>query len=676
MTADAKLMKLAAKMGVFDRFKDMQGVLRPTSPDTARALLRAQGVAASTEREVSEALAAFKAGAAQSILSDDVVVTAGKASVLPIHLPGHRSLSQPVEWQVTREQTGALLAEGRAGPDVELPALPLGVHQFHISTGAITRSVNLLAAPERAPSLPDVAGQDKTWGVMTALYGLQGAVPKALGDFDDLGAFAEAFGAMGAGFLGINPVHALGYAAHDTISPYSPTHRGFLNSDHIAFDGAEHEATTGALVDYAAHRATQRPALERAFAGFQSTASAQDRAAFKRFCEMAGPRLEDFAVFETLSEAHGPDWRCWPAALRYGECTEVAPDRVLFHKWLQWQADRQLGAAQQRAKSSGMALGLYLDLAVGARAGGAESWGQTAAAAKGVTLGAPPDHLSPAGQNWQLAALDPSKLQKTGYAALRHVLRAAMRHSGLLRIDHALGLSRSYWIPEDGSPGGYIRQNFDALTAVIAIEAARSDTVVVGEDLGLVPKGFRSAMAARGFYGYSVLQYEKDAEGVFLPISRLRAQSLACFGTHDTPTLAGFWEGHDIAWWEKLGWITRNEAERVANTRLTEKRALVGIPAPAPLPPAATPGLRDTVHVSLAGAPAALVAVQLDDIVLTKEAQNLPGTVTEHPNWRRRTTVAAADLAARPEVVKTAEIMKGAGRANALQRTDHDTSNC
>jgi 4-alpha-glucanotransferase len=335
---------------------------------------------------------------------------------------------------------------------------------------------------------------------------------------------------------------------------------------------------------------------------------------------------------------------------------------------MQWSADRQLAAAQQAGRDAGMSLGLYLDLAVGARLGGAESWGPEAATASGVSLGAPPDHLSPAGQNWQLAALSPHRLRQGRYEAFRFVLRQNMRHCGLLRIDHALGLNRSFWLPEDGTPGGYIRQPFRALMAIIAIEARRSGTVVVGEDLGLVPAGFREEMAASGLYGYSVLQYEKDETGALLPVEALRPQSLACFGTHDTPTLEGFWQGRDIAWWQKLGWISEEEAAWAVDRRTGEKRQLAGVKAPDPLPQRAGAGLRDLVHENLARAPAGLAAVQLDDILSIEEAQNLPGTIYDHPNWRRRYPQTIEQIAAGPDFDRTARIMNRAGRRSRQRK--------
>jgi 4-alpha-glucanotransferase len=653
MTVDTALADLAALAGIFPEFTDMQGVVRYTSPETARALLRASGLCVETPADLADAHKLLHAETTERLVPFDVVVPAGRGYSL--------SIKRPAEWIVEDEDTGHELAAGRAEVRITLPPLPMGVHVLRLVIKGTEQVSTLIAAPERAPSLDEVAGQERVWGCMAALYGLRSEQPKSMGDFNDLAELAWAFGSQGASFLGINPVHALGYAAEETISPYSPTHRGFLNTDHIAVEGLS-VPPAGDLLDYAVHRKEHRMALRRVYE------TKTDNLAFEAFCAREEKHLTAFARFEVLSMSYGPDWRQWPDDLRAGGGdVKVSPDTLRYHKWLQWKADSQLAAAHQTARSSGMQLGLYLDLAVGARVGGAESWGQ-AAAAEGVSLGAPPDHLSPAGQNWQLTAFAPRKLQQQRYAALRHILRSAMRHCGLLRIDHALGLNRSYWIPDDGSPGGYIAQNMHALMAIIAIEAARSGTVIVGEDLGLVPAGFRETMAARGFYGYSVLQYEKDKTGAFLPADNLRARSLACFGTHDTPTLAGFWEGRDIGWWEKLGWITSDAAGKAMRRRMSEKRALTDVRPPAPLPKAATPGVRDTLHTHLATSPAALVAVQLDDMLLLKEAQNLPGTIDAHPNWRRRTPLTLREISASPDIGKTAAIMARAGRASKMRK--------
>ncbi|WP_282060180.1 4-alpha-glucanotransferase [Roseobacter litoralis] len=665
MNADLYLSQLAAEVGVFAEFNDMQGITHVTSPETQAALIRANGYSAQTPAEVRETLEALRADKDAAYVQDEIVVACDH----PLHIV----CTRPVAWSVLAEGSHQVLAEGRSETHISLPALPMGVHALVLNGANGPQEACLIAAPAQAPSLQQIAQTKRCWGVMAALYGLGSRSGQHIGSFADLAEAAAIFGRCGAGFLGINPVHALGMAAGDTISPYSPTHRGFLNTDHITpLTPNPAETPVGDLLDYAQHRRLQRPALQREFEAFLDSATVPERKAFDAFCDVEGARLVEFAVFEQVSQKHGPDWRDWPQALHdpKNALHETSNVDLMFHKWLQWRADTQLDVAQQTARAAGMALGLYLDLAVGARVGGAETWGTETATAEGVSLGAPPDHLSPAGQNWQLAALSPVKLKATRYAALRAILAKNMKHAGLMRIDHALGLSRSFWIPQDGSPGAYMRQPLKTLVALIAIEAQRAGTVIVGEDLGLVPDGFRAEMAGHGFYGYSVLQYEKDAKGVLLPPDHLRAQSLACFGTHDTPTLSGFWQGRDIDWWHRLGWIDEGAAARARRSRSKEKRQLSAIPAPERLPKDVTAAVRDKVHADLAASPAALVAVQLDDVLSLTEAQNLPGTIDAHPNWRRRYPVSGAALAKNKALKATGMIMARAGRNIADRKED------
>lgn len=669
MTADQTLAALASFCGVFDQFRDLQGAMRPTSPDTQRALLRANGLDVGSEAVVRETLAALQADQKERLAVPEVVVTCDTPNVL--------RCEGEVGWHVVSEEGDATLAEGRADGQINLPPLPAGVHHLHIRSGKRRHTTTVISAPARTPSLKERAKQGRCWGVVAPLYGLQSRRNAGLGDFEDLAQLAEGLGAHGAGFLGINPVHALGWAAQDTISPYSPSHRGFLNTAHIALDRLPGLSDAGslarvdvALIDYAAHSQAHRAALRAAFEQFQRNASAAKREALARFTEEGGAALSDFAMFEDLSADLGQDWRQWPEERRTPEVARAggSASDADFHIWLQWVADHQLQDAQGRAQRGGMALGLYLDLAVGARLDGAEAWGAADTLAQGVSLGAPPDHLSPAGQNWQLAAYAPRKLAARTYKPLRQVLRQVLRHCGVLRIDHALGLNRSYWIPEDGSPGGYIRQPFQSLMALIAIEAQRAGTVIVGEDLGLVPDGFRDTMAAKGFYGYTVLQYEKTKAGHFRKAQALRRQSLACFGTHDTPTIRGFWTGRDIEWWHRLDWIDKADKSKAQKQRKAEKADLLGI-SDAQVTQREASDLRDKVHLDLARGPTALVAVQLDDVLDVEEAQNLPGTIDAHPNWRRKIPVDVEKIAAQDVMKKTAQIMADAGRSGLKAKT-------
>ncbi|WP_300034957.1 4-alpha-glucanotransferase [uncultured Roseobacter sp.] len=655
MTADDRLSALAAKAGIFPRFRDLEQQVRPTSPDTYRALLRACGIAAGTPAEVSESLQALEAEEKSALLGRDEYATTGEATVL--------TARQEVAWHVCADTTGEVLAAGRSeGCRISLPPLVSGVHTLHLDAGGEKQSFSLIVSPRQTPSLSDLGAGQETWGIVAALYGLHSEENAGPGDYSDLAELARTAGRSGAGFLGINPVHALGWSDNSTISPYSPSHRGFLHTGHIAVPGRHRSCSPGPLIDYATHRPLHDASLAAAFDLFGTSRTTAEERSFDAFCRNGGKPLLDFARFETLSETHGADWRVWPDHLRIPQASAPgAPDdRIRFHLWLQWMADAQLRAAQSAGLSAGMPVGLYLDLAVGARLGGAEAWGAQASQAQGVSIGAPPDHLSPAGQNWQLTGYAPVKLRAQQYAPFRQVLAQSMRHCGLLRIDHALGMNRSYWIPDDGTPGGYIRQPFRSLMAVIAIEAERAGTAIVGEDLGLVPTGFRNEMAARGLYGYTVLQYEKTRNGRFRRPSRLRSRSLACFGTHDTPTLQGYRAGDDIRWWEKLGWISGDE---VAKAKTARKKDLATLPGGGGGTAAQGDSFRDGVHRALSRSAAALVAVQLDDVLNVTDAQNLPGTISEHPNWQRRYPARVEELAGNPGLKRTAQIMARAGRS-------------
>ena len=647
MSADGALRQLAQLYGVHLDFHDLSGTRRETPVPTLRALLRALGVEAESAAQVSEALDLRRAGTAHRHLPDEILLRAGQ--------PTEIAIATPCGWQLLDED-GAELAAGKADDSLALPPLEVGYFSLHLTGSSWREESFLLVRPAHAPLLSETSGHSRSWGVTTALYGLRSARNGGLGSYDDLAVAARALGAQGAQFLGINPVSALGWAATETISPYSPTHRGFFNADHIAVAAGLGPSPDGALVDYAAFRARQRPALE---ADHKKTARRKD---FKSFCAKADASLEDFSCFEALSDRYGPDCRRWPAELQQPGPAAVAAagQRAEFHRWLQWRAEAEIDAAQAAARGAGMSLGLYLDLAVGARPGGAEAWMHDDTIAHGVTIGAPPDQLSPQGQSWDLVAHAPGRLARARYRPLRRMLRKLMEKCGLLRIDHALGLMRSYWLPEDGSPGAYISQPFDRLLAVIAIEAHRARCVVVGEDLGLVPAGFRQTMNEAGLYSYAVWQYETFDDGSLRPAGDLRPFSLACFSTHDTPTLRGFWYGADVEVWRGMGWLSDAGAKRRHGDR-SHQRA--GLRRDCNIAPTAGPDeIAGVIHGALTAAPAAMVAVQLDDVLGQIDAPNLPGTIDEHPNWRRRTGLAVENFETSPRLAEIGATMRAGNR--------------
>ena len=622
MSDNNDLAALADQCGILPHYHTLHGDPRVTTPETQKAILRANGFDVSSDGAIHDTLQTLRSEAEDRWFPHEVIIESDQQTSLNFGLGA--------QWHIRLDDSDSVTAEGLPADHITLPALPSGIYVLTATASGRTEMTTVIAAPKHLPNVRSLTQKDRHWGLNFALYGVQSDRNTGLGDFQDLADISQIAGAQGAAFLGINPIHNMGYFDTTAISPYSPSHRGFLNTSYIAPDripglggkvdlGEFKALKLAKTVQHLDHKAAHNALLAGLYDRFQADATGDARDALARFAKDGGAELQTFARFEVLSEIHGTDWRKWP------KDTDDAPsDRCAFHVWLQWVADTQLAQAQKTAKQAGMALGLYLDLAVGPRRDGAESWCEQDAIAQGVSIGAPPDHLSPEGQNWDLAAFAPRKLKAMRYAPLRRILAHTMRHAGIIRIDHVLGLNRSFWLPDDGSPGAYIRQPFEALLAVIKIEAERHNCLVIGEDLGLVPDGFRDTMQAHGFYGYSDLQYERDDQGVLRDPQSGPEQELSCFATHDTPTVSGFLTGRDIEWWEELGWINKDEAADMKTRRTAE----VG-------------GARHDgdfltfVNNFLAQSNAALVDVQLDDVLVIVDAQKLPGTIDQHPNWRR-----------------------------------------
>lgn len=641
--------ELCRRAGVEAEYRGFDGQVERPDRGTLIGVLRALGFDLASEQDARDHAGRLDAEAEARPAPHEIILTEG--------VPSEIAAARPVEWHVAEETSGRSLAEGVASDKIRLPALPMGVHRLVARSGAESWVSQLLVRPGRPSSLSELAGGARMWGVAAPLYGLTDGAAAAVGDYDLLAKYAVALAARGADFLGLNPVHAMGRnSPAGLVSPYSPSHRAFLNTWHVATPGGI--AGAGGLIDYPSALAARDRTLIAAFEEFMAAPSdAPEALAFAAFRKAGGAALREFALFEALADRFGGAWRDWPARYRLRDKAALdafehaEPRAILFHAWAQHRADRQLSAAQRDARAAGMRVGLYLDLAVGPRPDGAETWAADSPLATGATLGAPPDPLCPAGQRWGLAPLSPRRCREDGYAGFARLLRAVMRHAGMIRIDHAIGLMRAFWIPDGAAEGAYVRHRLDALLAVVAIESARNRCLVIGEDLGLVPPGLREAMAESGVYGLDVLQYMRTDAGGFVDPAAMRTKAIAAFGTHDTATVAGFFAARDAEVQAGIGMI---DEARLAEIRRDREAARASL---GPSPSA------ETVHRMLAEAPSELVAVQLDDIAGAEDQQNIPGTTTEHPNWRRRAPLALAEIETSPALDLLERQMRAAGRA-------------
>ena len=347
-----------------------------------------------------------------------------------------------------------------------------------------------------------------------------------------------------------------------------------------------------------------------------------------------------------------------------------------FFQWLQFIADEQLGEVQRRGKDAGAAIGLYRDLAVGIAGDGAEAWAEQDSLALGVSVGAPPDPLALKGQDWGLVPFNPLTLREQAYGPFIGVMAANMRHAGALRLDHAMSLARLYWVPpgQPADQGAYVRYPVDDLFRLVALESRRNRCLVIGEDLGTVPDGFRERMDRMGIFAYRVMVFEKVDGGAIRAPEGFDAQALAIFATHDLPSARGWWGAKDIDQREKLDLYPRaDQAAEERESRAADRMAMVAALAQQGLLPAdfpVTPSLSDEQAVALAAAAHAylgrsasrLVMVQMEDVLGQDLQMNLPGTTDQHANWRRRYDADTATLLADPKMIATAEVLKAAGR--------------
>ncbi|MCK0140793.1 4-alpha-glucanotransferase [Aliiroseovarius sp. F47248L] len=653
------MSQLCTYVGVHAQYRGFDGQTIEVSRDTQVAVLQAMGLDVRSDTDAQVLLRQMQTEDAARPLPPEVVVDAGKLCKL--------TLARPAEWKLEAEGTGETLARGQAKNKLSLPDLPLGIHRLHLRSDAREFTTWVLARPASAIQLEDHIPEPRIWGVLAPLYGLTDGDAAQIGSYGLLGDYAVAMAAHGADFVGINPVHAMGQARpDDVVSPYSPSHRGLLNTWHCAdYDGQAGDETE--LVDYPTALRNTARALADQFASFCDLPDgAPQRRAFKTYVEWAGIALHEFALFEVLSVSFGADWRTWPAPYRDHDADALAAfetthkEEIARIKWEQWQADVQLSDAQDRACKAGMRVGLYLDLAVGPRLGGAETWVKDSSLITGATLGAPPDPLGPVGQSWGLAPQSPLKLRSEGYAGFARLLRSVMRHAGMIRIDHVLGLMRSFWIPDGGAEGTYVSYPFDALLAVVAIESARSNTIVVGEDLGLIPEGLREKLAASGVYGLDVLQYMRTTTGGFTDTTKTRRLAICGFATHDTPTVAGFFTAEDARVRHQFGGI---DAQTLKKTHADRTRARETLGSSDPVP---------EIHHQLARANASMVSIQLDDIAERTSQQNLPGTVDSYPNWRLKAPFTVDEIAQSEAFKRLAEDMRAQGRSNPRRMEKKD----
>ncbi|MBO1078202.1 4-alpha-glucanotransferase [Roseomonas haemaphysalidis] len=678
--SDAALLQLARAAGLMAEWEDAAGKSHTVAPDALRGLLGALGLPAGSEAQIKESLAAHR-HASRTALPPLATAEAGTAVTLPI---------PPGRYRITTADE-ELEAEGTAeaapgGARLTAPATP---GYYTLEAGA--RQMVLAVAPAHGHRITDAVPDGRAWGLTAQLYSLRRGSDQGVGDYAALAGLCAPAAALGADAIAISPVHAQFSADPSRFSPYAPSSRARLDVRHadpgdilgapfppprkLAAELARLEALP--LVDWPATARARLALLRDSFTAFRRDGTPEARAAFAAFRAEGGPSLERHARFEALHAAQFAEgrwlWRDWAAPLRDPDSPEVAAfaeehaTEVEYHAFLQWLADRGLGAAQRAATEGGMRIGLIADLAVGVDGGGSDGWGRQAEILQGIEIGAPPDLFNARGQGWGITSFSPQGLRASGFAGFREMLSSALRNAGGVRLDHVLGLRRLWLVPEGATPrdGAYLRYPLDDLLRLVALESHLNKAVVIGEDLGTVPTGFRPKLEKMGLAGMRVLWFERNGARFSQP-KRWTPTAVAMTSTHDLATVAGWWEGRDMQWREKLD-IQPLETE---DNRATERRALwqalrgSGVAQGAPPKRADGAAVADAAAAHIGRSACHLALLPLEDALAAVEQPNLPGTTDQHPNWRRRFEQPVERMLADPAVEHR---LKGLARARRAE---------
>ena len=672
--SDAATYDLAKRAGIAVEWRDFAGRPHRVALESLRQILAALDLPCGTPDDLAQSIRNLELHATPPLIT----ATVGQ----PVHVP-LAATAQKAQIKFEDGNVADLHIEAAAHGITLPPLRETGYHEVEIGPNHFTVAV----APVRCTTISDIAAGQRVWGLAAQIYGLRSANDYGIGDMAGAVALGQAAANMKADVLALSPVHALFGADPNHFSPYSPSSRVFYNplhADATSIFGeawvakARSEATDeadwefdGELIDWPRSSRQKMAMFRRLFDRFFQedfsagipTPLSED---FAQFRAAQGSALAEHALFEVLHStslgAGGAwNWQNWPTHWRDPQSSavrEFASDNereILFHSFLQWIADRSLAAAQQRIIQAGMRIGLLADFAVGTNPAGSSVWSKQKDALVGLQIGAPPDLLNTRGQNWGLTTFSPRALATGGFAPFVAALRACLRHAGGARIDHAMGLMRLWVVPHgaEASEGAYLSYPLEDLLRLIALESRRQKAIVIGEDLGTVPAGFRERLAAAGIYGMSVLWFERKRTA-FVPPRSWSTNVAAMTSTHDLPTVAGWWRGHDLEVRQESGLISDVTGERELRnedrgTLWRSFRAAKAASGEAPAPEQSTP-VADAAVKFLARTRSHLALLPLEDALALVEQPNLPGTINQQPNWRRRYRGPAAELLDDPSV--------------------------
>ncbi|TMP31742.1 4-alpha-glucanotransferase [Pseudoalteromonas rubra] len=513
---------------------------------------------------------------------------------------------------------------------VELGQLPAGYFEMQIEGPFGTKTTQLWSVPPHCYAIEN--DHEKRVGLSVQLYTLCSARNSGIGDFRDLYQLISSAAVNQCDFILLNPLHLLFEAQPERASPYSPSHRCLINPLYIALDWSVELLSK----DY--HLVVETS---------DEPAQSSHHEDYIDYCAVAEVKYRQLThLFEQCQGVQAVSSAVEAFKLSRTQALDLSflSEREWFFQWLAYE---QLSACQLHAKASGMVIGLINDLAVGCAKEGHEFAQNDVLFAQGANVGAPPDPWAESGQNWGLPALNPVTLKQDRYAYFRSLVRSNMMSVGALRIDHVMAIRRLWWCFEaDGQQSGcYVYYPFEHLLAILKIESHLNQTMVIGEDLGIVPPEISTAMEESNLYGNILMYFAKDQRGDFKPTHQYRSDTLLMVANHDVAPFFAWWNGMDVDLRKEYQLCNEQEAAQMALTRNEDKERLLSWLelSAEQVEQIKSDAMRVYCAVlkKLAASPSKLLAIQLDDLEQQLLPVNIPGTDREYPNWRRRLAVQA-----------------------------------
>ncbi len=718
-----QLYRLARLHGVETAYRDVHGQLSPASPEGLTEILRALGAPLGNAGDIPAAWRERRQANWRRMLAPIIVTWDGAAAEVELRLPSaqlagraecHLQLESGASqsWRLDRRHLRTLKTaevEGARFVAKKLTlgrVLPWGYHRLTIEMPGAASEALVISAPTRAYEAPEDV-RSRAWGVFLPLYALCSERSWGAGDLTDLEALLEWTNRLGGSAIATLPLLATFLDTPFDPSPYAPVSRLFWNEFYLDVEripelgastsaqacmsspGVQNELRalrSGHLVDYGRALAAKRKIIEhlaRSFFGegdglAEAARDTGREPAFREFL-VSHPLAEDYARFRAVCEREGRPWTEWPEPSRSGTIQTGDYDEAVkrYHLYAQWATDEQFGALAEKARQNPP--GLCLDLPLGLHPAGYDVWRHRDSYVPEVSAGAPPDIVFTGGQNWGFPPLHPETRRQKGHRYYIDCLRHQLERAGLVRIDHVMGLHRLFWIPKGHEPahGAYVRYPAEELYAILCLESHRHKSLIVGENLGTVPRYVNPTMARHNIKRMYVVQYALSGQDQLHPVYQ---DSVASLNTHDMPPFRAFWEGLDIEDRRSLGFLTERSATEERKLRASVRKSMIAFfkrrgqlkhVADAANSKHAGPEVVRAFLEFLSASPSELVLINLEDLWLESEPQNVPGTSDQRPNWRRKARHRLEAFRQMPQVLDTlTEVKRLRKRAVRKQKSE------